>query len=459
MTSRTSPPALRADTIYALSSAQGVAGVAVIRVSGPSAADAFRALGGRLPPPRRASARVLVDSDGERLDHALTLWMPSPSSFTGEDVVEFHVHGGVASVDSCLRALSRISGLRSAEAGEFSLRAFRNGRLGLTEAEGLADLISARTDAERRQALRLCEGALGEALESWRVRLTEVAAHFEALIDFAEDDEDARRDSLSSERIVWLREVRDSMRRRLGDALRGSRLREGFRVAIAGAPNVGKSSLFNRLAGREAAIVSSRPGATRDVLEALLDFGGYPILLLDLAGLRDSDDEIEAEGVRRARIRVSEADAILRVGDERGFASLDCDGERTIDVLNKRDLIDDVSAAAFRRASVGRSFVEVSATEGRGVDELVSLLVGRARSFFGSSDGDVPLAVRERHREGLLSCVSELEAAESAFVEGLGEEVVSERLRAALASLGRLAGRVDVEDVLGAIFSEMCIGK
>ena len=297
-------------TIFALSSGRPPAAIAVVRVSGPAARSALEALC-KLPEPRRAALRRLRNSEGAVLDEALVLWLPGPNTETAEDMAELHLHGGRAVVAAVLDALGRRPGLRPAEAGEFTRRAFENGRLDLTAVEGLADLVFAETEAQRAQAMRQFQGLLGERAESWRQRLVGALALVEARIDFS-DEADVPED-LIGPALHTARELFDEIEQTLRDAHRGERLREGLTVAIAGPPNAGKSSLLNRLARREAAIVSPYAGTTRDVIEVHLDLGGYPVTLLDTAGVRDSDDPVEQEGVRRAKARAAAADLVLWV--------------------------------------------------------------------------------------------------------------------------------------------------
>src|SRR5271166_1781074 len=300
------------DTIFALSSGRPPAAIAVIRVSGPRAGFALQALIGRLPRPRHATlARVREPASGEIIDEALALWFPGPNSETGEDIAELQIHGGRAVIAATLRALGRIAGLRPAEAGEFTRRAFENGRMDLTAVEGLADLVAAETDAQRRQAFKHLKGLLGERAETWRTRLIEALALVEAGIDFSDEDDVPRETMVRALDLV--RPLADEIARACAGA--GERLREGLRVAIAGPPNAGKSTLFNRLARREAAIVSPFPGTTRDVLELHIDLGGYPVTVLDTAGIREADDPVEREGVRRATEQAAAASLVLWVTD------------------------------------------------------------------------------------------------------------------------------------------------
>jgi len=437
------------ETIYALSSAAGRAGVAVIRVSGPAAADAVGALSGRPPGRvRAAELRLLGAAGDEPLDHALVLWFAGPASFTGEDVAEFHVHGGRAVVAGVLAALARVPGLRLAEAGEFTRRAFENGKLDLTAAEGLADLIDAETSAQRRQALRQMEGALGGLYEGWRERLMRLLAHTEAEIDFP--DEELPGDLLA--RLgPEITALRAEIEAHLNDGGRGERLRDGVEVAIVGPPNVGKSSLLNRLARREAAIVADEAGTTRDVLEVRLDLGGVPVTLADTAGLREAAGAVEREGVRRALARAEAADLRIVVAALRADGGLDGDFALAragdLKVVNKADL------GSFAAADT----LAVSAASGTGIDALEEALRGAVASRFEASER--PVITRARHREGLEACAGALGRASAALEAGRAAELVAEDLRLAARALGRITGRVDVEDLLDVVFRDFCIGK
>src|SRR5215813_5462849 len=372
------------DTIFALSSGRPPAAIAVVRVSGPQAGAAVQALIGKIPAPRQAAlARVRDPGSGETIDEGLALWFPAPRSETGEDTAELQLHGGRAVIAAVLAALARVPGCRPAEAGEFTRRAFENGRLDLTRVEGLADLIGADTEAQRRQALRQMQGALGNRAEAWRTKLIEALALVEARIDFP-DEADLPED-LVSPALARARELRDEITQTLADQRRGERLREGLVVAIAGPPNAGKSSLLNRIARRDAAIVSPFAGTTRDVIEVHLDLDGSPVTLLDTAGIRDSDDPVEQEGVRRARERAGCADLVLWVVDSTGNESLTM-YDRGIEFLevpkwlvrNKSDLVrakDDIRNSKIQiiddRSSggSGRSFF-ISAKTGEGLEAL-----------------------------------------------------------------------------------------
>ena len=443
------------DTIYALSSGYPPAAIAVVRLSGPRAGAGLEQLIGRLPAPRRASlGRVRDPASGEVLDEALTLWLPGPNTETGEDMAEIHVHGGRAVIFAVLTALGHVPGLRMAEPGEFTRRAFENGRIDLTAVEGLADLIFADTEAQRRQAFRQLKGQLGEQAERWRTRLIEALAQVEAGIDFS-DEADVPA-NLVGPAVEAVRILHDEIRTALADERRGERLREGFTVAIAGPPNAGKSSLLNRIARREAAIVSPYAGTTRDVIEVHLDLDGYPVTLLDTAGIRESDDPVEREGVSRARARAAAADLVLWVSEEGGPEAAPPGAATVWMVHNKADLAAGLAPGKGRVENTpnGRHFA-TSAKTGEGVDALIGALAGFARN---SLSGEGVLVTRARQREALEATAAALGRALEEGVRGR-EDVLAEELRAAATALGRLTGRVDVEDVLDVIFRDFCIGK
>lgn len=445
-------------TIFALASAPGRAGVAVFRVSGKAAVRVSERLcrpAGR-PEPRVAALRkIAMPLTGEIIDRALVLYFPAPHSFTGEDVVEIHTHGGRAVINAVASALGGLPEFRLAEPGEFTRRAFENGKMDLTEAEAVADLVHAETEAQRRMALRQMDGALGRLYEDWRERLAQGLAWIEAAIDFSEEELPV---AMIDEQAAALRILRGEIERHLDDGHRGERLREGFSVVILGPPNAGKSSLLNALARREAAIVSPTPGTTRDVIEVHLDIGGYPVILADTAGLRqasfngaDAHGKIEAEGIRRAWAHATDADLKIVAFDgatwpEKDAASEALIGENAIVVVNKSDLLGDLGKNAEYP-------LFVSAKTGAGIDALVSRLEREiAAKFRGDS---APPLTRARHREALEECVSHLERAESAAQIDL----MAEDVRLAMRALGRITGRVDVEDLLDIIFRDFCIGK
>lgn len=439
------------DTIYALATAPGRAGVAVLRVSGNAAGEALARLTRRdLPPPRAAKLRRLFDAAGAPIDDALVLFFPGPRSFTGEDVAELQVHGGPAVIAALLRALGQVPGCRLAEAGEFTRRAFLNHKLDLAQIEGLADLVAAETEAQRRQALRQAEGAQSILYDSWRDRLLRALARLEAFIDFPDEDlpEQLIR-SIDGE----VAELAGEIDLHLVDH-RGERLRDGLTIAILGAPNAGKSSILNVLAQREAAIVAATAGTTRDVIEVRLDLAGYPVTLADTAGLRAAADEIEREGIARALARARQADVKLLVFDGEKWPAIDNETAKLIDdrallVVNKADLLREPEPVAIDGVAV----LKVSARTGRGLEALAKALAELAAARLDSG-ADV-VVTRARHRAALEAChLALLRAAGAAE-----PELKAEDLRLAVRELGRITGRVDVEDILDLIFKEFCIGK
>lgn len=441
------------DSIYALSSAPGRAGLAVVRLSGPGAGPALLALAGRLPPPRLASRAVLKDAAAEPIDDALVLWFPGPASFTGEDVVEFHIHGGKAVLAALFTALARQPGLRLAQPGEFSRRAFQHGKLDLTAAEGLADLIDAETEAQRRQGLRQMQGELGRLYDGWRSRLLRALAHVEADIDFPEEDLPA---GIAAAVAPDITRLHDEIAAHLADNRRGERLRDGVAVVILGPPNAGKSSLLNALARREAAIVSDIAGTTRDIIEVQLDLGGYPVVLADTAGLRETADRIEGEGVRRALARAESADLKLLLLDA---AALDNPPAEITKLINDNCLliankIDQAPLPPDARLA-GHKLLPLSVSSGAGLDALLAEIEAAVAARYGQS-GNASLT-RARHREALQHCVAALQR----FLTGAAPdaELAAEDLRLAARALGRITGRVDVEDVLDVVFRDFCIGK
>jgi tRNA modification GTPase len=438
-------------TIVALASGAGRAGVAVIRVSGPASGDVLRALTDRdLPKPRHAARMVFcAPNSGLSLDDGIALWFPAPASFTGEDVAELHVHGGQAVIAAIIDAALSVAGVRIAEPGEFTRRAFENGKLDLAEAEGLADLVDAETEGQRRQALRQRRGALSAVYDGWREQLIRAAALIEAEIDFPDEE---LPDALAARAGPMLAALAADMARHLDDAHRGERIRDGYRIAIIGPPNAGKSSLLNALAQREAAIVSDLPGTTRDVVEVRLVLAGYPVWIADTAGLREAADAIEAEGVRRALARAEEADlrlGVVEAGTEAPASFKAALQPHDLLIQSKTDLARQTVAYA-EYGSLG-----VSALTGEAIPELLSLLSRRVVEALGREEA--PVLTRARHRRLVEEARAALERAIPALLRG--PELAAEDVRVAASAIGRLTGRIDVEDLLDEIFSSFCIGK
>lgn len=427
------------DTIFALSSAQGKAGVAVIRVSGPDAHAACRSLCGDLPQPRRASLRTLRDASGRRLDQALVLTFERDGSFTGEDSAEFQVHGSVAVVSALLEALGGMPGLRPATPGEFTRRALENGRIDLSQVEGLADLIDSETEAQRRQAMRVLAGDLGRRCEGWRQKLIRAAALLEATIDFADEEVPV---DVGPEVTDLVGIVISELRTEITGVGAAERIRSGYEVAIIGAPNVGKSTLLNALAGREAAITSEHAGTTRDVIEVRMDLAGLPVTLLDTAGLRETDDAVESIGIERARTRALMADLRVFLVETDGvpeFAPLPGD----IVVRAKADLLADRKDA-------------VSGKTGEGLGELVE----RISLALGDRASSAGLATRARHGAAMTQGLEALERATQLLPRGEdASDLAAEEIRIAIRALDSLVGRIDIEAVLDEIFASFCLGK
>lgn len=427
------------DTIFALATARGKAGLAVIRISGPQAVEVAERLAGKLPAEGR-SLRRIRDAAGNVLDEALVLVFAGPRSFTGEDVVELHLHGSIAVIAGVLGAIAADGRAQQAEAGEFTRRAFENGRLDLAQVEGLADLIEAETEGQRRQAMRVLSGALGAKAESWRARLVRAAALLEATIDFVDED-------VPVDVVPEVRDLLGGVAGELAAEARGARMaervREGFEIAIVGAPNVGKSTLLNRLAGREAAITSELAGTTRDVIEVRMDLDGLAVTVLDTAGLREAENEIEEIGIERALARAAAADLRVHLVLE-GQAPLMAVAPGDLVVRGKADQLDAGGALA------------VSGRTGEGVDALVAALSAELQE----RSAGIGVAIRERHRVAMTRAVAYLEAAEAAMAgESMLADLVAEELRSAVRAIDSLVGRVDVEHILDEIFASFCIGK
>jgi tRNA modification GTPase len=431
------------ETILALATGPVRSAVAILRLSGPASRFVLETIAGTCPDPRRASLRHLRSpTTNEILDHALVFWFPGPGSFSGEDMAEFHVHGGTAVIGAVIAAILDIPRCRLAEPGEFSRRAFLAGRLDLSEAEGIADLVDAETELQRRQALRQMDGALSTAVQGWRDRLVDCLAEVEAELDFS--DEGDVPDHLADAVRPRVAAVRCEIAAALADGRRGERLRQGFTVVIAGAPNAGKSTLFNRLLQREAAIVTAIPGTTRDVLETSLDIDGLPVILIDTAGLRSTEDVVEKEGIRRALLRAEGADLVLALEAFDSPPQPSSWAAPTLRLWTKSDL---------RQAPDAFEGLAVSSTAGEGIAELLDAIADRAREALGNG---AALVTRERHREALVTALAALDRG----VElDKPPELFAEDLRLALRGLGRVTGHVGVEDILDRVFSSFCIGK
>jgi tRNA modification GTPase len=428
------------DTIYALSSAPGRGGVAVVRVSGPQAGAAALVLAGPLPAPRQAALRRLVHA-GVEIDRALLLWFPAPASFTGEDVAEFHVHGGRAVREALFAALAAL-GLRPAEPGEFSRRAVENGKLDLTRAEAIADLVDAETPAQLRQALRQHDGALADLYEGWRRRLIATLGRAEAAIDFSDDGVG---DAEFAAARAAAAEILEQIQAHMGDSGRGEALREGLRLTILGPPNAGKSSLINALAQRPVAIVSEISGTTRDVVEARLNLGGYLLTVADTAGVRETQDVIEAEGVRRALIHAAG-----------GMTLLLLDGSAANPRAGLPDDLPEPDLTVWNKSDLGgaRDGISISLKTGEGLSMLQSLLQQKLQHKL-EAPGDAP--ARPRHRHALVEAVATLQHGLAAPPDQ--PELLAEDLRLAMRAIGRITGRVDVEELLDFVFRDFCIGK
>jgi tRNA modification GTPase len=459
-------PSAHNDTIFALSSGRPPAAIAVVRISGPRSSVALEKLIGRVPEPRKAAlAHVRDPATGELVDQALALWFPGPHSETGEDTVELQLHGGRAVLAAVLGMLGKLDGFRLAEPGEFTRRAFENGQLDLTQVEALADLVFAETQAQRRQAFQQLRGLLGGHAEAWRRQVIEAQALVEAGIDFSDEGDVPQ--GLVARAMEIVRLLRTEIAQALAGAERGERLREGLWVAITGPPNAGKSTLLNRLARREAAIVSPYAGTTRDVIEVHLDLNGYPVNLLDTAGIRESaEDPVEREGMRRAREAAGRADLVLWLvdpgqGDSSTQSQIDDEafavGAARWTVVNKVDLVNAQTEPKLRARFADRENVYyVSAASGTGLDALIASITRFAEAVFTIEPA---LVTRQRQHATLSDVVDALDSAGALAREGRGEELVAEQLRRAATGLGRLTGRVDVEEILDAIFRDFCVGK
>ncbi|OCT59212.1 tRNA modification GTPase GTPBP3, mitochondrial isoform X1 [Xenopus laevis] len=466
------------DTIFALSSGHGKCGVSVIRTSGPASGDALRLLTGwkQLPSPRRVTlTSLLCPATGELLDRGLVVWFAGPKSFTGEDCCEYHVHGGPAVVMGVLQALGSVQMLRPAEPGEFTKRAFQNGKLDLTEAEGLGDLIHAETEIQRRQALRQMSGDLGQLYQKWSRRLVTALAHIEAFIDFSEDDN--VEENVLTTVDTEVRKLREELEEHLRDSRRGERLRDGLHLVLAGATNAGKSSLLNVTSQKPAAIVSPIPGTTRDVVETVLNIGGYPVIMSDTAGLRESEDPIEKEGVRRAKERLDNADIIITVVDaskvllnrisilthlKNLLSSPSSEGNHreVLLVLNKSDLLhpeglDKVQELCEDPELPTTCFLSCQTSQG--VGDFINILTQKLEKICGDPLHGAPSLTQTRHRLHLNKCLSALERYTTYREQDL--VLAAEELRISHRELGAITGKVGVEEILDIIFRDFCIGK
>ena len=427
------------DTIFALATAQGKAGVSIIRISGPNAENAVNVISNKAVPIGRPCIRRLISKSGVHIDEAMVLRFEAPNSFTGEDIVELHVHGSIAVVQAMLRELNSIPNLRLAEAGEFTRRALENNRLDISKVEGLADLIDSETEAQRMQALRVLSGELGTLTNYWRDKLVRAASLIEATIDFADEEIPV---DVTGEVIDIINKIRSSIKKEVEGSIIAERVRNGFEVAIVGAPNLGKSTLLNALAGREAAITSEIAGTTRDVIEVRLDLGGVPVTLLDTAGIRETNDVVEEIGVSRALDRAATADLVVYLYDDTSHLIA---FEQDANVIKLRAKDDE-----------GIYADGVSGRTGSGIETLVRELTQR----FGEMSKDVGIATHERHRIAMQNALLHLSNAES-FVQQGPEmyDIGAEELRMSCRVLDTLIGRVDVESLLDEIFSSFCIGK
>ncbi|XP_071964589.1 tRNA modification GTPase GTPBP3, mitochondrial-like [Antedon mediterranea] len=481
-------------TIFALSSGFGKCGVAVIRVSGPNVRSTIKKLTRKthLPSPRQAILASLYDPiNRDHLDKALVLWFPGPASFTGEDTVEYHVHGGNAVIQAVHAALGKMEGLRPAETGEFTKRAFLNGKLDLTEVEGLGDLIHAETEAQRKQALRQMEGDLSRLYKTWTEKILQSIAHVEAFIDFSEE-ENIEEDILETARLQ-VRKIYSEIIHHLSDNRCGERLRDGVHVAILGQPNVGKSSLLNDICQRPAAIVSPTAGTTRDVIETTVNIGGYPVILSDTAGLRHSVDSVELEGIKRARDRAHQADVVIMMTDtseavaqstsEETFITflnnlrsslnldtqLDTNSVDYIIVINKSDVLPVESVdrlkqlierVNFDKDRMGKQIEDVnccliSCKTGEGIDYFLSLLAEKVEKMCMNPQSQTPSLTQQRHRHHLEQATAALDE----FFHQSDVVLAAEYLRTGLRQLGKITGKVGAEDILDVIFKDFCIGK
>jgi len=445
-------------TIFALGSAPGKSGIAILRISGPEAGKVLLNLGfQKLPVPRAAVLKKLISpTTNDAIDDAIVLWFPAPASFTGEDIVELHLHGSRAVIKDMAQILSTFEGLRHAEPGEFSRRAFENGKMDLTAMEGLADLIDAETKLQQKQALRQISGELENLYEQWREELITILAHTEAYIDFPEEDIP---DDIAQDIEKKVATLHKEIQAHLNDG-RGKILREGLYIAIIGAPNVGKSTLMNLLAKRDIAIVSSIAGTTRDVLEVHMDIGGYPVTLVDTAGLRKQQhaDEIETIGIKRALKKAETADMKICVFDGTNWPDTDNITANLVDdssivIINKSDLASIPNNVKIK----DRDVLAISALTGKGANQVIKAIETLLSDYLTPLND--PVFTRERHRDSLRKCTEYLECFASGRKSKVNLEISSEELRLSARELGKITGQIETEDVLDQIFSSFCIGK
>jgi len=441
------------DTIYSLSTGAGSSGVAIIRLSGSASEEVLKKLTRKqTPKPRLASLRRIhspVNQDA--IDEGIVIWFPGPNSYTGEDVVEFHVHGGPSITEEVLKSISTISSCRIAEPGEFTRRAFQSGKMDLTSAEAVADLIDAKTIEQRRQALKQFDGQLAGLYDEWRKQLIDLLAYAESAIDFSDEE---LPENINKTIIHNILRIKDSITQHIDDKMIGERIRSGFHVTILGAPNSGKSSLLNRLATRDAAIVSDIAGTTRDVIEVQMNLEGFAVIISDTAGIRDAQNEVEVEGVRRARKSADEADLVVVVFDALDLPNISeitstYITDKSLVLINKVDVLEHTLPSEIN----GKEILGVSAKTGEGFEEFQLKLNQDVKNYFRNNEQ--PVLTRVRHREALEEALLSLNRSSQAKLP----ELVAEDIRLAVRSIGKITGRVDVEDVLDIIFNEFCIGK
>ena len=442
-------------TIYALSSGSGISGIAVIRVSGKNTSTVIKKITGtKLPPPKIATLRKF-NKNGEKnmIDEGILIWFPAPNSYTGEDLAEFHVHGSRAVVHAMQLAISKIKNCRLAEPGEFTKRAFQNGRINLLKAESIADLISAETEIQRKQALKIMRGKSSDKFNLWREKLLKILSHIEAKIDFPDED---LPNNILKEIHKTSNKILNEIKKTLDDQKVGERIREGFKIAIVGPPNSGKSSLLNYLSRRDVAIVSETAGTTRDVIETHLNLDGYPVIASDTAGIRNSKNEIEKKGIKIALKRAQDADLRLIIVSAKNveFSSVlkGLMSKNSILVINKSDLIKGKLNKNFKKYEN----ILISLKKNSNLNKLILKIKSKLKNKFISSE-DI-LITRERHRQNLINCVQHLERFKNKKSANDFDKA-AEDLRLATRNLGMIVGKVDVEELLGSIFNDFCIGK